>query len=174
MATRTTTRTRDYSVTASPRRPVYSLGEGAIGGLVGGVLMGMGTMLLFWVLGQGFWLPMKLIATLLMDASAVDDPGFELGPVLVGMMIHLALSMMFGAAMVWLGRYLPGEALVRAMVMSLVLWLVADFIVMPLIAPTFDRLMPEWIFALSHVLYGAGLGGYLLARGKRATTAVEA
>ena len=41
-------RMRDYAVTASPRRPVYSLGEGTIGGLVRGVLMGMGTMVLFW------------------------------------------------------------------------------------------------------------------------------
>ncbi len=53
--------------------------------------------------------------------------------------------------------------------MSLVLWPIANFIVLPPIDLTFDRGMPEWVFAVAHVMSGAGLGGYLLARGKRAT-----
>jgi hypothetical protein len=148
---------------------VYSPVDGLVGGLIGGILMGMVTMLLFVLLGKGFWLPMKLIATLLLGADAVATPGFAMMPVLVGMLIHMALSMMFGAAMTWLGRYLPGEVLVRAIVLSLVLWAVTDFLVLPLLDQTFDRGMPSWVFAVGHLMYGIGLGGYLLARGRRAT-----
>ncbi len=160
---------RDYAIPVRRREHGYSLVDGLIGGLIGGALMGMLTMMLFWLMGLGFWMPLKLIATLVMGPDAAASRGFEMMPVLVGMMIHMVLSMMSGAAMVWLGRHLPGQVIVRAIVLSLLLWLVADFIVLPIIDPTFDRGMPEWIFAVAHVMYAVGLAGYMTARGKRAT-----
>ncbi len=160
--------TGDYAIPVRRRARAYSLPDGAIGGLIAGAAMGMLTMLLFWLMGLGFWMPLKLIATLLLRPDAAGSRGFEMMPVLIGMMIHMALSMMFGAVMIWLGRHLPGQVMVRAVVISLLLWAIADFLVLPLVDPTFDRGMPEWIFAVAHLMYGVAFAAYLMACGKRA------
>lgn len=160
--------TRDYAIRVRRKEHEYDLLDGLIGGMIGGVLIGLLTMMLFWLVGLGFWMPLKLIATLLMGPEAVASRGFEMMPVLVGMVIHMVLSMTFGAVMVWLGRYLPGQVMVRAIALSLLLWVIADFMVLPVIAPTFDRGMPEWIFAVAHVIYAIGLAACLMTRGRRA------
>lgn len=91
-----------------------------------------------------------------------------MGPVLVGMLIHMALSMMFGVAMVWLGRHLPVQVVVRAVVLSLVLWAATNFLVLPIVDQTFYDRFPAWSFAIGHLMYGLGLGGYLASQGERA------
>jgi hypothetical protein len=161
--------TRGYASGAATTEPGirYTALDGVVGGLIGGVLMGMTSMVLFWLRDLGFWYPLRLIASLVRWPDAAAERGFEMGPVLVGMMIHMALSMMFGVAMVWLGRRLPGQVVVRAVVLSLVLWAATNFLVLPIIDQTFYDRFPAWIFAIGHLMYGLGLGGYLASQGER-------
>lgn len=145
----------------------YTVLDGIIGGAIGGILMGMASMLLFWLRDLGLWYPLRLIATLVRWPDAAAERGFDLGPVLVGLIIHMALSMMFGVAMVLIGRRLPGQVIIRSVVLSLVLWLATNFIALPLVDQIFYDQFPAWIFGVGHVMYGLGLGGYLMAQGAR-------
>jgi uncharacterized membrane protein YagU involved in acid resistance len=115
---------------------MFTARDGVLGGLIGGILMGMTSMVLFWLRDLGSWYPLRLIATLVRWRNAVTERGFELAPVLVGMMIHMALSMMFGVGMVLVGRHLPGQVVVRAVVLSLILWAVTNYLVLPIIDQT--------------------------------------
>ena len=157
--------TSSYTERVSRNEPERTFNplDGIVGGLIGGILMGMVSMLIFWFRDLGFWYPLRLIATLVRWPDAGAARGFELGPVLVGIVIHMALSMMFGVALVWIGRRLPGQVIVRAVVLSLVLWGITNFIALPLVDQTFYDRFPAWIFAIGHMMYGLGLGGYLLS-----------
>lgn len=97
--------------------------------------------------------------------------GFALVPVLVGMMVHMMLSGGLGAMFAWTSSRMRGGTgglILRAVVASLVVWLVADFLILPLINPIMTRVFPDWLFAVVHVVYGLGPGGYLAVRGRRA------
>ena len=146
----------------------YSPADGPVGGIIGGVIMGMFSMVLFPLLGiGGFWQPMNLIAALF-EQSWGRIPGFEMLPVLVGMMIHLMMSVALGALFAWtVSKTGGGNVVLAAIVASLLVWVVTDFLLLPIVNPIMTQLFPEWLFALDHMLYGLGLGGYLATRGRR-------
>lgn len=149
------------------QRPMYSPADGAIGGLIGGILQGMFTMLLFVLLGiGGFWQPMNLIAALFNQQWGAIQ-GFEMLPVLLGMMIHLMFTAMLGAIFAWgLASRVPDNVVLKAVIASLVVWVVADYLVLPIINPIMTRTIPDWLFAAAHVMFALGLGGYLAWRGR--------
>lgn len=145
----------------------YSPVDSAIGGVVGGVLMGMVSMVLFPLLGiGGFWQPMNLIAALF-NQEWGRIQGFAMLPSLVGMMVHLINSAVLGALFAWTASRTGGGVVGKAIVASVVLWVLADFVALPIVNPIMTRVLPEWLFALVHLMYGLGLGGYLSARGRR-------
>ncbi len=150
----------------------YSLADGVIGGIIGGALMGMVSMVLFPMLGiGGFWQPMNLIAALFNQEWGLIG-GFAPLPSMLGMMVHLMMSAGLGALFAWTaGDAGRGKVVLRAVIVSLVLWAVIDFLLLPLVNPVMTQVFPAWLFALVHVMYGLGLGGYLAARGRRATEA---
>jgi uncharacterized membrane-anchored protein len=89
---------------------------------------------------------------------------------LVGGLIHLALSGVYGiiyGLLFWLllrrplaGRPAWTGALAGA-VYSLLLWLAADLVLLPTATPAL-QVIPAWVFATAHLLYGALLGGWVL------------
>lgn len=99
----------------------YTAVDGIVAGLIGGVLMGMTSMLLFWLRDLGFWYPLRLIATIIGWPDAAAEQGFEFAPVAVGMAIHMALSMMFGVGIVLIGQRVPGRVILKAVGLSLTL-----------------------------------------------------
>lgn len=143
------------------------LTDGVAGGVCGGVLMGTFSMILFPLLGVGgFWQPMNLIAAVFnQDWGSIK--GFAMVPVLVGMMVHLMTSAALGMLFAWVAGRRRGTVLLRAVSAALVIWLVSDFLVLPIIDPVLTRVYPEWLFALAHVMFGLGLGAYLRLRGGR-------
>ncbi len=145
----------------------YSIGDGAIGGLIGGMLMGMVSMVLFPMLELGgFWQPMNLIAALF-NQEWGRIAGFALLPSMIGMMVHLMMSAGLGAVFAWTASRTGGNLVVKAVLASLVVWALMDFLVLPIVNPIMDEVFVEWLFALVHVVYGVGLGGYLMARGRQ-------
>lgn len=137
------------------------LKHGVIGGLIGAILMGMVSMILFPLLGIGsFWQPMNLIAAVFNQAWG-SFPGFGLTPSIVGMVVHMMMSAVLGLIFVAIASRLSANLILEAVIYSLVVWVVADFLVLPTLDPTMARTFPAWLFALVHVMYGLGLGGYL-------------
>lgn len=162
-------------IEVTQRQPTYRIWDGVIGGIIGGVLMGMGSMILFPVLWiGGFWQPMNLIGGLFNQEWGLIA-GFALVPSLLGMMIHLIMSAGMGALFAWTSRQMrsAGTLILTAILMSLLVWVVADYLVLPFINPVMTVVFPDWLFAGVHVLFGLGLGGYLAWRRRQTEETVH-
>jgi uncharacterized membrane protein YagU involved in acid resistance len=137
--------------------------DGLSGGLLAGLLMAAFLVIVAWIGGEG---PAQFLARF--DLQATPTP-------LVGGLIHLALSGVYGIAYglaFWLllRRGLAGKsiwvgALAGAMY-GLLLWLAADLILLPA-ANSPLQAVPGWAFALGHVFFGALLGAWVLRNAVR-------
>jgi hypothetical protein len=134
-------------------------------GLVAGVVMGMVEMLFSALSGEGFWTPLVFIgATVLRDLQSLTPPApFLPVAVLLGMTGHLVTSMALGLVFAWLTapRLRGWFALVLGgIVYGLIVFAATWFIVLPLVDPVMFEL-DATLFAISHVVWGATLGGLL-------------
>jgi len=66
---------------------------GLLGGIVGGMAMAMWMMLYYLGTGRGFWTPVGYIGHVVVRSAGVTSPG----PVAVGIVIHMTVSMVLGA-----------------------------------------------------------------------------
>src|SRR6516225_40796 len=137
-------------------------------GLIAGVAMGMIEMLFAAFSGEGFWTPLIFIsATVLRDLQSLTPPAaFMPVAVVLGMMGHLVNSIVLGMVFGWLAApRLRGSAalVVGGTVYGLIVFVATWFIVLPLIDPVMLQL-DATLFAISHVVWGATLGGVLAWR----------
>ncbi|WP_447979998.1 hypothetical protein [Candidatus Nitrospira bockiana] len=133
---------------------------GVLAGLLAGVAMAMVSMMMSMMTGQGFWMPVKKISVTLLGQSTVQDPGFQMMPVMVGMMIHFATAIMFGVIFaLWGGRWSYGPAIGWGIAYGLAIWVVMQFAVLPIVNPVMAE-MPYLQFAMLHVIFGGTLGSY--------------
>ncbi len=144
-----------------PNEPI-SLREatppGVFCGLIGAVSMAVVAMLLALFQGDP-WGPIKLVAATLLGEEALG-PGFQFRPVLVGLVLHLMMSVALGIFFVWLGGYLSvGGAISWGVVFSLSIWVILQFGLLPVVNPWLAA-VPPIPFALAHVAFGVSLGMY--------------
>jgi len=147
---------------ASPLPDVIGLG-GAIAGLAGGLAMAIVAALISASMGEDIWHESKRIAAIVYGPAALAGPGFDLGPVLVGTLIHLIVSALLGAIFgIVTRRWLHltsdfGTPVMAGLVYGLLIWMVAYFAVLPLINPALLEIYPP-AFIIQHVAYGVVLG----------------
>lgn len=164
----------DWRRTRSPLPDGTGWG-GALAGLVGGVAMVIVSLLLAGAYNYDIWFQLKSIASLVLGASAVAQVGFVAIPVLVGLALHLALSVALGALFSQImGRFrLTSDFGVPAVIgqtYSLLIWLVAYFVVPVLLPQLMVVYAPSFI--IQHVAYGTVTGlVYGLLRPRPYTTA---
>jgi hypothetical protein len=146
----------DPTLAGPPREAVLA---GAAAGALGGALM------LAWIVGYsaasgaGAMVIVKAIAATVLGVHALVGGA---GAVLVGLFIHVAVAGVWGMLFALLVR--PGAnggaALVAGIVAGLVVLLVMTYLIIPWADPVLrarvDLMTPMW--ALSHVLFGVGLG----------------
>lgn len=150
--------------TSGKRRRGSVLAAGLVAGVCGGVLMGMFSMLLYTLLAiGGFWQPMNLIAAVL-DQDWGEIAAFEALPTLLGIAIHLVTSAIIGLVFAWMVGGIRDQVVLKAIFAGLVVWVVAEFVVLPAVDPVMARVFPEWLFAAAHVVFGLGLGAYVAWR----------
>lgn len=136
---------------------------GAIAGLVGGVTMAVVGAILAIAVGDDLWKAPKLIATFVFGLSALAEPGFSAAPVIVGSLIHLLLSALFGALFgslscrAWKMPLDYGAPVVLGFVYGLAIWLVAYFIVLPLVNPLLLEIYAP-SFLIQNMVYGLMVG----------------
>ena len=146
----------------SPLPDIIGLG-GAIAGLGGGLAMAVVGALIARSMGQDTWLEPKQIASVIYGQAAVEQPGFVLGPVLAGTLLHLIASAALGALFSILIRRLFhltsefGTPLLVGLVYGLLVWLVAYFIVLPLFSPPLRETYAP-AFIAQHIIYGSVTG----------------
>jgi hypothetical protein len=144
-----------------PNEPI-SLREatppGILCGLIGTVSMASVAVLFAFFQGDP-WSPMKQVAATLLGEEALG-PGFQLGPVFLGLMLHLVMSLALGVFFVWLGGYLSvGGAIAWGVIFSLSIWVILQFGLLPVINPWLAA-VPPIPFALAHIAFGVSLGMY--------------
>ncbi|MBI2030648.1 hypothetical protein HYT05_03430 [Candidatus Kaiserbacteria bacterium] len=141
-----------------------------IAGLVASIVMAMMEMVFEGLFGVGFWsAPVFIAATLLRDLQAVAMPVvFSFVPVILGMMGHMMNSVVLGFVFVALfGRYAQSQAMgvIAGSLYALAIFFVMWFGVLPIIDSVMLNLNGI-VFALSHMIWGAVLGG-MVARSAR-------
>lgn len=136
---------------------------GMLIGMVGGAAMAMGSMIVFAVTGRGFWMPVNLIAHTVWHGAPLNG-AFSVPALLLGMTVHLSISMMIGIVMAVLIAYEEFHGLmvfVVALCLGMGAWVVQTF-VWPAIDPTASAAFSPWIFAVAHALFSAGAAMALL------------
>lgn len=134
------------------------IGAGLVAGIIGGMLMAMIMMMATAAGGMGFLAPLRLIAATFYGKDAMAGGG----PLLVGLMVHMMNSMVFGVIFAWLaGRErAPLPALMAGVAFGVAIWAVMTFGGLPMLNPMMRErvaMMPlAWFVA--HVAFGMGLG----------------
>ena len=144
----------------SPLPDIPGLG-GAIAGLIGGAAMMIVGALLASSVGNDIWLEALQIATMIYGPAALTDLG--IGPIIVGTLLHLLISALFGAIFGIVSRRwlrLPsdyGMPVLIGMSYGIMIWLVAYFVVLPLVNPAMlTTYAPSFI--IQNLVYGIVTG----------------
>jgi hypothetical protein len=142
-----------------------SITAGIIAGIVGGVFMAILMMTVSGFGGMGFWHPIELAGGVIYGANSILG---GVGPILTGIVIHLAAAALFGAGF---GAILPAEQVPLKKARSgastgwgiffgILIWGLITFLALPLLNQTMKErvdLAPGWWF-LSFLVYGSVLG----------------
>lgn len=129
-------------------------------GPVAGTAMGLVMMIIYALMGLGFWLPMGLIAMPILGATAMLGGATA---VITGMVLHLIISaivaVVFAIVLVsLLGRVGLWVGATAGILYGLLVWVVAQYIVMPVTYPLLAVMFVPWAFGLAHAVYGLVLG----------------
>ncbi len=144
---------------------VYPYPAGAVGGFLGGVavaVVGGGYGL---ISGIGPWLPVNVVAATLMRGMQEYSPEalrqFDLLALIVGLLIHMAMSVGLGVMFSFILPALPGRPLYWGPVIGPLLWVGASVAALPILNPVMAREV-EWVsFAIANVAYGVVLGWWI-------------
>jgi len=146
------------------------LKQGAIGGVIAGVVIAMFEMLATALLNgaAAFFMPLRMIGAIALGPGALQ-PGYSLLTAgLVGMVIHMMLALVFGVVFALLVAYVPALAsssmalLAAASAYGLLLWLVNYYLIAPAMGWVwFGESNPVMQFLAHTFMFGAVLGLYL-------------
>lgn len=137
--------------------------SGALAGLIGGMMMAIVGAALAIAIGDDLWKAPKLIATFVVSPDMIATPGFLAGPVIIGSLIHLTLSALFGVGFgalttrVWNMPLSYGAPMVLGFVYGLAIWLIAYFVALPLINPLIREIYAP-AFLIQNLTYGLTTG----------------
>jgi hypothetical protein len=133
--------------------------HGAIAGIAGGLAIAATGMILDAALGIGFWALPNAIGGIVLGPGAGAGAGLGLAT-LIGVVVHMVLSVGFGAATLFAIRRITREHLATAVAMGLGLWLVNYYVVGRLSAGAHAvaTLNPIWMAGALHALFGAVVG----------------
>jgi hypothetical protein len=138
---------------------------GAVSGLVGGVGMALFATIYASIAGHGFWTPVQAIAGTVLGRDAMHGAS----AVIVGVAIHVAVSMAFGIlfAAITPREVAPAPALAFGMFAGLAILVMMNLVVLPVVNPYVrshlmwgsspGAALPVSVAFVMHLLYGLGL-----------------
>jgi len=132
------------------------LKRAVVAGLLGGVTMAIAAVILAAAHGGDPWLPLKMPSVAFYLQRALE-PGFDAGPVALGILCHLAVSMVWAALYGYLVHGLAAPvAMAIGPLWGLVAGAVMTFGVLPLLSLTRLRAdMPFGSTVVEHLVFGA-------------------
>ncbi|MEJ7745798.1 MAG: hypothetical protein WKF61_03390 [Luteimonas sp.] len=138
--------------------------------IAGAVFMMMEMILVPVFMGGSPWGPPRMIAAIGMGEGVLPPPAtFDMGVMMVAMLIHFALSVLFAFVFAFIAKgRTVGMATLLGAVFGLLVYFVG-FYVMTAVFPWF-AMGRGWIGIVSHIVYGAVLGWVYasVARGRSA------
>lgn len=139
-------------------QPIQCMEAGLLAGLIAGIVMALVAMGRSASAGMSFWLPMQLIAGWFYGVDALIGGGWV---VLVGIVIHLAVSAGYGLVFGLIAARIPAAGSFWAgIAYSVTIWVLMTYLVVPGLDPTMAQrvaLVPAgWWFGY-HLFYGATL-----------------
>ena len=140
-----------------PQREPLPFRIGLGPGLVAGVTMFFMLAIVAVASGAAPWQPMRVVASPFLGMKALEGGA---GPVVLGLSVHLVLSALLGGLFTRVvGRMRRRRQLGIGLFYALALWLVAQFVVFPmLVPPVAAQIGTLWSFFLGHLGYGLMLG----------------
>jgi uncharacterized membrane protein YagU involved in acid resistance len=157
------------NITRNQPRFLGFLIAGAIAGMIGGAMMAMFTMIATATyLGMGFFTPMYVIASPLSGPQAMMAAMhggafyFTLGPAILGLVVHMMWSALWGIifGLIASGLHLRGGvAVIGGMVYGVLVMLLMNFVLLPIVgAPNLLNLLGGTTFIIGHLLFGMVVG----------------
>ena len=137
---------------------------GMVAGAAAGMMMAMFSMVVLGAVGDGFWRPVNLIAHPVWRGAPLGG-SFAPGALVLGVMLHMVLSMMLGVAIAVVARGRTASAAAAVMIgigVAAAAW-VSQLIVWPALDQAASDGMRPWVFAVSHLLFGM-TAGWLVCR----------
>lgn len=147
-------------------------GSAAWAGIIAGIVFAMLEMFMVWaIMGMSFWGPLQMIAAMLMGTEVLpQNSPITVGIGLVGLMIHMVLSVIYGLVIGWMVHKMDmGPALLVGAVVGLVLiYFVNFYLIAPAVFPWFVQAR-NWISLLTHIVFGlVAAGAYIAMRNRHA------
>jgi hypothetical protein len=141
---------------------VYPYKAGIVGGVLGGLAM-IPIALVYGVLsGHGVWYPVNLIAATALrnwqSASTSQLTQFSAIGLVVGLGIHLVVSVLLGLTFAILLPTLPKSPLFWAFVVGPVLWAGATYAALPLLNPVMAQYIDWPSFITANIVYSLVVG----------------
>jgi uncharacterized OsmC-like protein len=133
-----------------------ALRAGAIGGILGGVMMAVWLMFILWLVGTGFWTLLNLIANTFWRGSPLGDT-FSWQAVIIGLVVHVLMSILFGSLIAIAAWWLPWpRSLIIAggALFGPALWLVMQYGIWRAADPAAAQVITPWVFAVAHLIFG--------------------
>ncbi len=145
---------------------------GLVAGIVSGIIFAMFEMIVAAIMGQGFFAPLRMIGAIGLGEGALPpQPAIGLATVLpVALIIHMALSMMYGAGFgivaSAIGALRENRALLvgAATAAGFALWIVNFYVIAPFAFPWFAMANPVVQFLAHTFFFGTALGLLLASR----------
>ena len=141
---------------------VYPYRAGITGGALGGVAMIVVALIYGIASGQGVWLPVNLIGATIVRNLQIASPeqlaSFNLVALIVGLTLHMGLSIGLGLIFALLLPTFPGSPLLWAIIIGPLLWALASVLILPLLNPVMAQYVDHLSFFVAHVVYSIVLG----------------
>ncbi len=148
-----------------------TIGIGAVIGAVAGMMMAMWSMVALAATGAGFWTPVNAIAHTVWDGAPLTG-GFDGAALAVGLMVHMAVSMMLGVGIA-VAASTSTSAAVRSAIaigVSMAAW-AGQLVVWDAVDAAAADAFTAWVLFVGHVVFGmvAAVGLYVAGRAGSAT-----
>lgn len=149
----------------TPRDMRWGLRQGAIAGIVAGIVFAAFEMIVSAATmgAEAFFMPLRMIGAIALGAEALD-PGYSLLTAgVAGLIVHMVLAIIYGVIFGEIGAALRGPvAFIGAgSIFGLVLWLINFYAIAPVLFPWFLDANPLVQFIAHTFFFGSVLGFYL-------------
>lgn len=143
----------------------WALRQGAIAGIIAGIVFAVYEMVVSAAMaGAGaFFMPLRMIGAIALGPAALEASYPLLAAGLAGVIVHMLLSVIYGAvfAVVAGGLRKMGVLVALAMAFGFALWVVNFYLIAPMAFPWFTETNPLVQF-IGHTFFFGGVLGYAL------------